>query len=217
MSNYKIKKDNASKTQGLYLIHAAKGSTWSNHKYIRIENGRYIYQGDENDVKPSNSDLSKIDTSNVNLDSQKRVDIANDKLDEAGTKQIAKLLIGGLYGDANQAKKLLGKNYESIQAMADKMVNDNEIDPSDVKKQMEAANVLIAALAKQKKNKNKNKKSSSKNTDSAKKESTSNNDEHKDVNANKTLKRSSVYNNYGYDHDYSIGTTRKKKFKTVQK
>lgn len=29
------------------LVHAAKGSTWKNHKYIRIENGRYIYPGDE--------------------------------------------------------------------------------------------------------------------------------------------------------------------------
>lgn len=28
------------------LYHAEKGSTWSNHKYIRIENGRYIYPED---------------------------------------------------------------------------------------------------------------------------------------------------------------------------
>ena len=30
-----------------YLSHSAKGSTWSKHKYIRKENGRYIYPGDE--------------------------------------------------------------------------------------------------------------------------------------------------------------------------
>lgn len=27
----------------MYIEHSAKGSTWKNHKYIRIENGRYIY------------------------------------------------------------------------------------------------------------------------------------------------------------------------------
>lgn len=31
-----------------YLAHSAKGTTWGNHRYIRIENGRYIYPEDLN-------------------------------------------------------------------------------------------------------------------------------------------------------------------------
>lgn len=27
----------------MWLMHSAKGTTWKKHKYIRIENGRYIY------------------------------------------------------------------------------------------------------------------------------------------------------------------------------
>lgn len=30
-----------------YLVHSSKGTTWGKHKYIRIENGRYIYPEDE--------------------------------------------------------------------------------------------------------------------------------------------------------------------------
>lgn len=30
----------------LYLEHSTKGSTWGNHKYIAIKNGRYIYPED---------------------------------------------------------------------------------------------------------------------------------------------------------------------------
>lgn len=153
MPNYRIRfgeKPNRQKPlkKNLELIHSAKGSTWGNHKYIRIENGRYIYQGDQSKVTPNNSDLSKIDTSNINIDKNNMVDIANDKLDEKGTNQIAKLLVGGLYGDAANAKKLLGKNYESIRAAADKMVEDNTIDENEVKTQMEQANKLVAALGK---------------------------------------------------------------------
>lgn len=29
-----------------YLQHSAKGSHWKNHKYVRVENGRYIYPED---------------------------------------------------------------------------------------------------------------------------------------------------------------------------
>lgn len=32
-----------------YLSHSAKGSTWSKHKYIRKENGRYVYPSDLKD------------------------------------------------------------------------------------------------------------------------------------------------------------------------
>lgn len=151
-----------SKLYGITLQHSQ--GPWKDHKYIKKENGVYIYQGDQNKVKASNSDLSKIDTSGVNIDKNKMVDIANDKLDAAGTRQIAKLLIGGLYGDAAKAKSMLGKNYESIRKMADQMVENNDIDEADLKKAMEQANVLTAALGKMKGAKTQ-KKSSLKNTE----------------------------------------------------
>lgn len=151
-----------SKLYGITLQHSQ--GPWKDHKYIKKENGVYIYQGDQNKVKASNSDLSKIDTSGVNIDKNKMVDIANDKLDAAGTRQIAKLLIGGLYGDAAKAKSMLGKNYESIRKMADQMVENNDIDEADLKKAMEQANVLTAALGKMKGVKTQ-KKSSLKNTE----------------------------------------------------
>lgn len=34
-----------------YLEHSKKGSSWKNHKYIRIENGRYIYSESKGDGK----------------------------------------------------------------------------------------------------------------------------------------------------------------------
>lgn len=33
------------------LSHSAKGSHWKDHKYIRIENGRYIYDSNEGTIK----------------------------------------------------------------------------------------------------------------------------------------------------------------------
>lgn len=48
------------------LEHAAKGSTWKDHKYIRIENDRYIYPGDE---KASSSSSQTQQANNAQLKS----------------------------------------------------------------------------------------------------------------------------------------------------
>ena len=42
-----------------YLAHSAKGTTWKDHKYIRKENGRYIY--DEKDKAKFEADLEKYE------------------------------------------------------------------------------------------------------------------------------------------------------------
>lgn len=34
-----------------YILHSAKGSTWKKHKYIKIENGRYVYPKKETEGK----------------------------------------------------------------------------------------------------------------------------------------------------------------------
>lgn len=49
------------KTQYDYLKHSAKGQTWRNHKYTRIENGRYIYdKGGDDEPKTKSSILDKL-------------------------------------------------------------------------------------------------------------------------------------------------------------
>lgn len=44
--------------ENVFLIHSAKGTTWKKHKYLRIENGRYIYPKNkkETDTKGSIED-----------------------------------------------------------------------------------------------------------------------------------------------------------------
>ena len=54
------------------IEHAAKGSTWKNHKYIRIENGRYIYPGDKmQSLRDHFNSVSKAAGSNDKLGTTK--------------------------------------------------------------------------------------------------------------------------------------------------
>lgn len=46
--------------QGDDLIHSAKGTTWKKHKYIRIENGRYIYPNDKREKENTSKKQSRL-------------------------------------------------------------------------------------------------------------------------------------------------------------
>lgn len=71
------------------------------------------------------------------------VDIANDELGADGYKQIAKLVIGGMFGDAEQQKKMLGKNYSKIMVQVESMMK-NGYDKDDIKAQVDKANKLMS-------------------------------------------------------------------------
>lgn len=46
----------------MQLVHSAKGTTWKNHKYIAIKNGRYIYPKPEGSSKRSSKTMRDITT-----------------------------------------------------------------------------------------------------------------------------------------------------------
>lgn len=44
----------------MWLIHSAKGTTWKDHKYIAIKNGRYIYPNDNNKKGTTSANSNSI-------------------------------------------------------------------------------------------------------------------------------------------------------------
>lgn len=75
------------KTQYDYLKHSAKGQTWRNHKYTRIENGRYIYdEGNGDDTKPKKKTSLLDNLGNIGNElSNKKTQIENSREAKAVT------------------------------------------------------------------------------------------------------------------------------------
>lgn len=149
-----------------YLIHYSKGSTSKKHKYIAIKNGKYIYpedlQNDPNTTNEirrknletmrsnaSNSNKSKTDVEN-NEQPKKQFDIANDELNPDATEKLAYLVLGGLFGDGETRKQMLGANYAKIQAKVNEMTKTNSIDTNKQNQLMTQAHMLMQQQLKNK-------------------------------------------------------------------
>lgn len=85
-----------------YLVHGKKGSTWENHKYIRIENGRYIYPENAN---PSNS---------------------NGSVKPSFGAQLATKFNGFMRGKEKTASNVLNKTTEEVNKVYDRIFKNNK-------------------------------------------------------------------------------------------
>lgn len=87
------------------IKHSAEGSSWEKHKYIKKVDGTYYYPDSYKDGRhlPDNekSDLSETDVENL-----------------------AKEVIRGNFGNGQERKDLLGKNYESIQQRVNEILSN---------------------------------------------------------------------------------------------
>lgn len=105
-----------------YLRHSAKGTTWGDHKYIAIENGRYIYP---EDVKRSGIGSNRPRGRQVNVTGQANVFKQNQGI--AGSHQAMQ---------TNNKTYSRFKNRTSAQKMIDKAK------ASSVKEKNKAASVI---------------------------------------------------------------------------
>lgn len=128
-----------------YLMHSVKGSTWKDHKYVRIENGRYIYPEDSHNsgkygrgnidltnlpmLREKDGSYETLDTFSTNIDGEevllnciqqgpdgKAIRVSEDEAVDRYMKDGKHL---GKFKSADEASnyaKMLDKQQESIRA-----------------------------------------------------------------------------------------------------
>lgn len=119
------------------LYHAEKGSTWSNHKYIRIENGRYIYPEDLEGNKGTSNKTSGNAKANIQADQEsikKNILSKNETLDTDAKKELNKAnasIREGLKKVVDSLKKYAETSakhnlaaYESVTNIRNRQVNE---------------------------------------------------------------------------------------------
>lgn len=107
-----------------YLRHSAKGTTWGNHKYISIVNGRYIYPEQKTNTRSSqsssNSGWSKwrVNSSTTNKVNKLDPGLAQEK--HAKVKEYERRerekKIGWAYGLAQDNKKRAERELEKVRS-----------------------------------------------------------------------------------------------------
>lgn len=65
----------------MVIAHSAKGTTWENHKYIKVLNGRYIYSNDKSSMD------SKINTSNIKRQIRTNAKVESDENENKETSE----------------------------------------------------------------------------------------------------------------------------------
>lgn len=88
-----------------YLIHSAKGTTWKNHKYIKKENGKYIY------ASRASSTAKKIVKSNE--DRRHAPNVTSERIKAVSSSTISDLKRGDLQSAIERNKKLLSEMIAS--------------------------------------------------------------------------------------------------------
>lgn len=141
------------------LMHSAKGSTWEKHKYIKIINGLYFYP-DEYVGGRHISDAKKITEKNKSKkakDSSDKKGSEKEDDKESGGKldKYANAVISGKYGNGEDRKKKLGKNYDRIQNRVNQILLGKESAAKIAKKQ----GFQLGSTTKKKKTSTKKKKS----------------------------------------------------------
>lgn len=102
-----------------YLRHSSKGSTWSNHKYIKKVGDKYIYA--DSPDKSSKDDKSAEESS----DASKIKDNKNRSSDGFALDQMANKVIRGEFGNGEQRKQLLGRSYKEIQKRVNEVLKSS--------------------------------------------------------------------------------------------
>lgn len=100
-----------------YFMHSSKGSTWSNHKYVKKVGDKYYYSDEQSSGTSSNSSKNG----------------SNDK----GFKinQMVDKVINGDFGNGAERKKLLGKSYAEIQKKVnERLLSKTKVTKSNVNK-----------------------------------------------------------------------------------
>lgn len=126
------------KQHGRVIFHSAKGSTWEDHKYIKKENGNYIYPNDKGGSgKSSISDLKSTmlsDLANKQLhleDDVKSLDGFTDMLEESYgvnrndfTKEELAQLHKDIVGSGKSEKKTTNKKLSTkeVDALAKQVI-----------------------------------------------------------------------------------------------
>lgn len=115
-----------------YLKHSGKGSTWENHKYVRKEGDRYIYEEDLKKEKMLNDNLSdkdkKISNNSPFIEKKSKRDSqsTNKKSENSDIEEMAKKVIRGEFGNGEKRKKLLGDKYAEIQKRVNELMKSEK-------------------------------------------------------------------------------------------
>lgn len=101
------------------LMHSAKGSEWTKHKYVKKIDGVYYYpvgydKGRTVDTAPGGSKSNKKDKDKDKKTSENKKD-KKGKLSKKEVKKLASDVISGKYGVGTDRQKALGKKYNRVQ------------------------------------------------------------------------------------------------------
>lgn len=97
------------------LVHSAKGSTWDDHKYVKVIDGVYYYPVGYEDGRTVNSLETKTD--------QKE----SKELSKKSTEELASLVIAGQFGNGEERKKALGDLYKDVQKRVNEILLKDQI------------------------------------------------------------------------------------------
>lgn len=104
-----------------YLVHSAKGTSWSNHKYIKVENGKYIYKDSSNKDTNVDSEETEEDNKNKknkNKDKTWKIHIDKNKWGKSGNKSSSK-------NDSSRKKDNSTKETEEV-SKEEKLASERE-------------------------------------------------------------------------------------------
>lgn len=105
------------------LMHSAKGSEWTKHKYVKKIDGVYYYpvgydKGRTVDTASGGSKSNKKDKDKDKNKNKKTSENNKDKKEKLSKKEVKKLasdVISGKYGVGADRQKALGKKYNRVQ------------------------------------------------------------------------------------------------------
>lgn len=118
-----------------YLIHSAKGTTWSNHKYVKKENGKYYYKDEKGNLVEGDApeeETTSTETEETNSKSKKS---ASSIRKEAISKMASQVMSGTL-SQEQLRKSNGGKDYiDVMNAVNSKFKKPNTSSKSSSKKE----------------------------------------------------------------------------------
>lgn len=136
------------KMSNLYLIHSAKGSVWKKHKYLKKENGKYVYKeetyGDKfkNWVKKKTRKPPDIEVGEKTLI---KAEVAGDKLKKIQKKEIGSVFktqeaVSDKAVGPGLAKKKPKMDGTDIPTRVSKVVNKNKKPISGISAEKKSSN-----------------------------------------------------------------------------
>lgn len=117
-----------------YLVHSAKGTTWNDHKYKKIENGRYIY---DNSNGTNTQTESEEDVNNINLKDVSKKNVFDVHIDKNKWGKSSRKSSKSSKSQSQNPDEHLEAQSEEEKLAAERAKLENEVAIKNLKEQLE--------------------------------------------------------------------------------